>query len=468
VGSSGLTRRQALARGGAGLAGLSGASWLMACGGGGGGANKPAAVAKVAPAKGDVSYWYTTTNAKQKAWQKTYDFEAFQSANPGIRLQTTQKPLDTIARVTQTAVQAGKGPDVIITGGPALAAAYARAGNVLALDEYAARYGWDKKILPWALDAGRLEGKLYSLPMSYESMILYYNKSLFTDKGWSVPKSRADLEAIATDAMAQGIIPFAAGNAEWKPANEWIVTALFNHMAGPATVQEALSGDRPWTDPLFEEAIATMADWFKKGWFGGGVKQYFSNRFDPLYAGMAKGKYAMNLEGTWAFANLSGFFKGDTEFDWTTVPSLRDGVPNDIYALGAGGTWAINAKAKAPGAAAKYLDWKFADPALITKGVAEVDNQPTPVPLASGDFPRGIDPKVERFYIDFGQSTGKGTFGYTTWTFMPPKSDSYLAEEVEKVLVGSMKPAEYLKGLDKVFRAELRRNDVPPLPKQAS
>jgi raffinose/stachyose/melibiose transport system substrate-binding protein len=467
VGSSVLTRRQLLARGGAGLIGLSSASLLAACGSSSGG-NAPAAVARVEAARGEVTYWYTVTNAKQKAWQQKYDFDAFSAANPEITLQTTQKPLDTIGRVTQTAVQAGKGPDVIITSGPALAAAYARAGDVIALDEYAAKYGWDRSILPWALDAGRLEGKLYSLPMSYESMILYYNKTLFADKGWSVPQSRADLEAIATDAMEQGIIPFASGNAEWKAANEWLVTAFFNHLAGPEAMQEALLGERPWTDPLFEEAVTVMTDWFRKGWFGGGVNQYFSNRFDPLYAGMADGRYAMNLEGTWAFANLSNFFTRDAEFDWTTVPSLRDGVPNGIYALGAGGTWAINAKAQAPGAAAKYLDWRFADPERIARGVADVDYQPTPVPLTRDDFPSGIDPTVERFYVDFAASTGRGVFGYTSWTFMPPRSDSYLAEEIEKVLVGRMKPAEYLEGLDRLFTTELRRNDVPPVPRQAA
>lgn len=469
MGSTNMTRREALVRGGAGLLGMTAAgSLLAACGSSGGSGGKAATVAAVEPASGDVTYWYTVTNAKQKAYQQRYDFDAFTAANPRITLETSQKPLDTIGRVTQTALQAGKGPDVVVADGPAPAAAYARAGSILALDEYAREYGWNEKILPWALEAGRLDGKLYSLPMSYESMVLFRNETLFEEKGWSVPRTRADIEAIATDAMGQGIVPFAAGNAEWKGATEWFVTAFFNNCAGPEAMEEALTGRRRWTDPLFEESIALMADWFRQGWFGGGVEQFFSNRFDPLYAGMARGRYAMNLEGTWAFANMTALFDGTARYDWSPLPSLRDGVPDDMFTLGSGGTWSVNSEAQSPGAAAAYIDWQFSDPRRIAEGVAAAEMQPTPLQLTAADFPAGTDPKVERFYIEFGASTGKGTFGYTTWTFMPPKSNAYLAEEVEKVLIGSLKPADYLAGLDRLFASELKRKDVPPIPPQAS
>jgi ABC-type glycerol-3-phosphate transport system substrate-binding protein len=64
-------------------------------------------------------------------------------------------------------------------------------------------------------------------------MLLYYNKTLFEDKGMQPPKHRDELEAVAEELQGQGITPFAAGIGDDPAAIEWFPTVFWNHYSGP-------------------------------------------------------------------------------------------------------------------------------------------------------------------------------------------------------------------------------------------
>lgn len=459
-----FTRRTALARGGQAALALSAAGGLIAgCG--------PTSGEEAAPgpkkgtkgdASGEFTFWYTTVSAREKTYTANDLVGTFEKQYPKIKIDLVYKNSETIARLTRTALQAQRGPDLITSSGAADAAAYADARFLLPLDEYAKAYGWDKKILPWALDTGRFAGKLYVVPEDYETLLIYYNKTLFEEKGWKPPTNRAELEALATEIEGDGILPFMAGNADWRPATEWFVTVFLNSFAGPKPVSEALKGERKWTDPVFVEAISLMNDYFQRGWFGGSVRRYFTNRFNPQYAQMADKKIAMDMEGSWAFPQLNDFFdKSDSEYDWFAVPNLSDEAPAGTFPLAIGSTLAINANAKSPDAVAQYLNWLYSDPKRTAAGVAKADVAPLPVNLEESDFPRNVDPRQARLYAGLNEATERGAVGYATWAFWPPRSNSYLYEEMEKVLVGDVTPQEWAQGLDDIFKGELKKGLVP-------
>ena len=52
-------------------------------------------------------------------------------------------------------------------------------------------------------------GKLYSIPSEIETLVLYYNKTLFEQNGWEPPKTLDELTALAEQIDAAGVIPFA-------------------------------------------------------------------------------------------------------------------------------------------------------------------------------------------------------------------------------------------------------------------
>jgi ABC-type glycerol-3-phosphate transport system substrate-binding protein len=173
-------------------------------------------------------------------------------------------------QATQTAVAGGAGPDVVGTPGPSFAMQLALAGRLVPLDEFAEQFGWADRFAEGSLDLGMTNGQLYSIPNEIETLVLYYNKTLFEQNEWQLPTTRDELVALAEEIDAAGIIPFANANAEWRPANEWFVGEFLNHTAGgPQKVYDALTGSVPWTDPDFVDAIEVLNQMQQNGWFAG-------------------------------------------------------------------------------------------------------------------------------------------------------------------------------------------------------
>ena len=133
---------------------------------------------------------------------------------------------------TRHALAGGAGPDIVGTPGPSFAMQLALAGQLLPLDEFAEQFGWNDRFAEGSLDLGMANGQLYSIPDEIETLVLYYNKTLFEQNGWEPPTTLDELMALAEQINAAGIIPFAHANAEWRPANEWFVGEFFNHSAG--------------------------------------------------------------------------------------------------------------------------------------------------------------------------------------------------------------------------------------------
>jgi raffinose/stachyose/melibiose transport system substrate-binding protein len=75
-----------------------------------------------------------------------------------------------------------------------------------------------------------------------------------------------------------------------------------------------------------------------------------------------------------------------------------------------------------------------------------------------------IDPRQARAIEELGKASDAGNYGYTTWTFWPPKSDAYIYEEVEKVWAGELTSQQYLEGLQKLFDEEVAAGAIPPIP----
>jgi raffinose/stachyose/melibiose transport system substrate-binding protein len=359
------------------------------------------------------------------------------------------------------ALAAGVGPDIVQTPGVAYVSELVLAGQLGALDEFASEFGWDDIFVPWALTIGRLSGKLYSLSDSVETLILWYNKTVFEQNGWQPPATVDELLALCAKIEAAGIIPFAGQAGECQPCNEWYFGEFVNHMAGPARVYEALKGQVPWTHADFVESITIQSDIVKKGWIMGSVEKFLAATFDEFSTAFATGKAAMNMEGDWFYVREAEYFTDDNphEWDWTPVPS-KTGKP--IFDLGLGHTWSINAASTNPRAAAEYLTSLYS-PELQVQRYKDCRWNIGPIKIKVDEI-EGLDPRISRLLAEFSKAQVAGDYGYTTWTFWPPKSNQYLQDEIEKVWVGQLSPSEYLEGLDAIFAEELAAGKVPPLP----
>src|ERR1700747_1153452 len=219
-----------------------------------------------------VTFWFGQANSAGQAALRNNLVEAFNASQDKYLLQLEVKGA-AVNNLLKVALVAGNGPDIVQTAGPASLPAIANAGQVLPLDDFAAKYKWKERFLPALLNTGVYGDKLYALPRDYESMHLFYNKQLFDQNGWKLPANRTEFEQVANAALAKGITPFGAGNADWKGVNEWLMTVFFNNVAGPDNGRKALTGGLPWTAPPFVEAVDLSKAWYNKGYFG---KNYFS------------------------------------------------------------------------------------------------------------------------------------------------------------------------------------------------
>ena len=367
---------------------------------------------------------------------------------------------------TRTALAGGAGPDLIGTPGPSFAFELAKAGQLLPLDDMAKEMGWSESFLPWALNLGKVDGKLYSIPNEVETLVLYYNKTLFEEKGWTPPKTLDELQTLSQTIDDAGIVPFAHGNQEWRAANEWFVGEFLNHAAGgPQQVYDALTGAAKWTDPSFVDSLTLLDTMQKSGWFMGGLERYYTTSFADANAQFAEGEAAMKIEGTWWIAD-SGMYFGedagnDSEWDWVPMPSASGEA---IFDLGIGSTVSINAKSKNPLAVSEFMTDYFS-PETQAKLTTECGLAPAPVNIPA-DRLSGLDARYASVLEALNKASAANNYGYTTWTFWPPKSDVYIYEQIEKVWAGDMTVDQYLQGLQTLFDQEKAAGDIPPIPER--
>lgn len=367
------------------------------------------------------------------------------------------------ADAAKTAVAGGAGPDVINTPGPTYTAQYAKAGALVPLDAYVKQFGWDKTFAPWALKLGISNGKLYSLPSELETMLLWYNKTLFDSMGLKAPKTTAELNAVADKLSAAGITPFAAGNKEWKGVNEWYISALFNGVAGPENVYKALTGTLKWNSPGFLEATTMINNWQQKGYLSGSLDRFYTKTFDGALADFASGKAAMSMEGSWKFgASLDDAFKkAGKEWAWAPFPT-KSGA--EQYSIGTGSSWAININSKNKDGAAQFIALMFL-PSTQADLAVKCSYAPGPVKVPA-DLLSGLEKRKATLYTAISDAAAKGNYGYLTWSFWPAKSNQYIIDEIEKVWGKKITPAQYLDGLDAIYQTDLKAKATPPIPKR--
>ena len=369
-------------------------------------------------------------------------------------------------QATQTAVAGGAGPDVVGTPGPSFAMQLALAGRLVPLDEFAEQFGWADRFAEGSLDLGMSNGQLYSIPNEIETLVLYYNKTLFEQNEWQPPTTRDELVALAEEIDAAGIIPFANANAEWRPANEWFVGEVLNHTAGgPQKVYDALTGSVPWTDPDFVDAIEVLNQMQQNGWFAGGLDRYYTGTMAEVGSMFGAGEAAMKIEGTWFLQNVNEFFGeaagNESEWGWVPFPSVTGEA---IFDLGIGHTYSVNANSAHPEETAAFLDYYYT-PETQARLLVECGVVPAAVDLEGQDL-TGVNPGLAEILSAMNAAFAEGNYGYTTWTFWPPESETYLIEEIEKVWAGEMTAEEYLQGHQEIFDTEREAGAVPPIPER--
>lgn len=407
-----------------------------------------------------VSYWAAFNSKDTQSYFQERYIDAYNEASDGGKVKMEVKQLQTLGQLTDTAVAAGRGADVVYASGPSSALGFANAGRISSLDDYAAQYDWAKALQPWALEASKVDGKLMSVPVSYGSVVMYYNPAVFDKNGWTVPRTATEFENVAQQAQDAGMIPIGAGNSGYQAQSEWYLTAVLNAAVGPQKLYDALSGKAKFTDAEFVSAITNFKTQIDKGWWGGGADRWFTNTDTDMFAGLASGKVAMYITGTWSFGSASTFFGeaagNDADWNWAPLPSMSATVAPGVYPLAIGTSLGLNKATKNADGAAAFIDSFVNDPAKAYDYLAATGENPPPLTDVTA-IPSSTDERVSRLYSEIPTSPN---LGYASWTFFPAATDTYLYTEFDKVITGDLSPEQYLAGLQKTFDGELAAGKV--------
>ena len=177
----------------------------------------------------------------------------------------------------------------------------------------------DSTYLDRGLDAARenvtVDGKTYGLVYNALYQGVYYNKDMFEENNWEIPKTQEDLQKIIDACEAKGITPFASHMVDtWSIGN---VTMQF-------MMNDVFNKTPDWGDQ-FRDGSVSFADSKEMQTAYEYNKLIFDHTFDTTFsteqtdcdAKMVSGEAAMKVSGSWSIQN---FLDIDENFNFGIFP----------------------------------------------------------------------------------------------------------------------------------------------------
>jgi len=191
----------------------------------------------------------------------------------GFKINLSVVPWNEITRTIQLALTSNDMYDAFFEWG-GQTPGYVQSNALLNLQPYYdADPSWRNSFLsPSVFDDGYIvNGKLYGVPFRGTGTFMIYNKTLFNQKGYSVPGTLEDLVVLMDRMLRDGIIPIATegtphgGKVEY--VRRYIMDYLFlgNNILGAA---DNLNGRRINYNGLRGESAEITRDWYNAGYFG--------------------------------------------------------------------------------------------------------------------------------------------------------------------------------------------------------
>jgi ABC-type glycerol-3-phosphate transport system substrate-binding protein len=178
----------------------------------------------------------------------------FAKKHPNVTLEFVAQPFENYYTLLGAAIQAGKGPDVMLFNGGGQIRD--RVDALLALDQYVTQ---DKdRLAGW--DAFSKDGKIYAAPITLQGHPIYYNKTIYKKAGLDTEKPPATWDALlsscATIKKEAGVACFALGNKEGYGIQFWM-SGMGSCILTPDEYDKWIAGTRDWNSANVKKIFAT-------------------------------------------------------------------------------------------------------------------------------------------------------------------------------------------------------------------
>jgi raffinose/stachyose/melibiose transport system substrate-binding protein len=298
--------------------------------------------------------------------------QAFEAANPGVRLEPEYLYGAAYHNALSTRANAGTLPDVF-TAWPGYRTSYIngldgstpRAKNLRPLVG-----SHETEFHPLAMRSQGRNGELFELPDGVvASHVLYANQALLTQLGLTIRTTLAELNAQVMTIVGTDRVPVAIANQDGWPVQSCLLSTLVERTAGQTWFTNAIDNRdyvARFTDQVFVDALTILRDLADWGVLPPNVNELAYDENDGGAAGMfSRGESVYMIDGSWRI----GYF-ADKTAEWknqiilTTFPD----VPNQMGVSGsssmvAGTGFAMNANvAEEEADAAWGWIWYFSGP----------------------------------------------------------------------------------------------------------
>ena len=286
----------------------------------------------------------------------------FEKSNPGIKVKYTAHEAKSYNTILTTALAAGSGPDIIHTRSYGSLEKISKPGYLEPLDGKV-----DLKLLSADELGGttlRADGRVYAVPFASQTLLLYYNKDVFSDKGIAIPATWDEFKAASRKLKAAGVTPLANGTKDGWTAE--VMGGIFMpNFYGKAFFNDVKAGQTNFDDSRYVGALEKMLE----------LKEFMPNGFEGVdHATMIQlfvsSQAAMFAGGSW---EIPGFRKAGINFGIMPAPGAWTDSTRLVSSFLDGG-YGVNAASKNKEAALEFIRFTATQPfgQMLTDKLANV------------------------------------------------------------------------------------------------
>lgn len=363
--------------------------------------------------------------------------------------------------IINTRMSSNDKPDIFMTDSPADVQRYQKDGLLLDLSAAADKYGWKERMFDWAYQLSLVDGNVYTLPMGYEGIVLWYDKTVAAELGVDPEniETLAEFEAALDKAAAAGYIPIMLGSQDWPWAQEWYLSIMYSY-TGRDLLKDTVEGKASWTDPRFKETVELYKSWNDKGYLAQG-KSYILTSDDAINA-FTSGKCLFKLEGTWATYWITPL----TEDEQNNIGVILHPAINDVekphLPIAVGGMYCASADAADKADIIGYILNGFLEQKYQGKFLEEgLDVAPISV---DDEQYANLSDTLKTMWNLVNDALADGSYGYTTYAFYPAETRVYCYEGIVNVFEGTTTIDDYLAKMQELNTKELEEGFIPVLP----
>jgi raffinose/stachyose/melibiose transport system substrate-binding protein len=375
--------------------------------------------------------------------------DAYNVDHPSAKIDLQLFANDDYKQKLHVAFGAGNAPDVFFSWGGGALNDYVKAGKVAPLptgDVDTARF------TPSVLATATFNGTVFGVPANgLAPVVLYYNKKVLAGAGLQPPKTWDELLTAVKTLKAKKVIPISLAAASKWPTLMF-EEYLLDREGGSDVFSRVASGDASgWTDPSVTKANERLKELVDAGAFGANASSVSYDQ-GASTALLYSGKAAMELMGTWEYANISKAapdFVKSGDLGWTTFPTVPGGAGEGNAIVGNPSNFlSINATSDRKADALTYLKDYVLNQDQVQKFLAQ--GTVPPVQGLGSILQASTSPDKEWLGFVYDLVQKAPSFQLSWDQALPSSAADPLLTIVDKVFLAQLPPAGFGTAMSKV------------------